>query len=366
MPLPEPKTPWPPPMYTEHTRNVTAWSAWWSGDPDELADHYGGTVDRTTEGSWSSRRTGLGGLACAAQRMFWGQRTSSGEQRSKPHMPLAQEIAQVSADLLFGAPPSVKIPKRPGSPASSATAENPRPNPTQARLEALLGEETHDLLYDAAEACAALGHVYLRVGWDKDLNPDGPLLSMIDADMAFPKYRNRVLTEVMFLSEWVDGTEVMRHLEHHEPGYIEHALYLGTFDNLGRRIPLAEIPELADLMDGAVEVDGRHVIETGVDVLDVVGVANARARSRKARRAVTIRDIGRADIPRGHPLPQPAVAEQRRAHDVPWLVGVELDDPVVRTRTQRRIDTTVPAARLVPVGPVDEVPPGVADRRDRR
>lgn len=282
MPLPDPKTPWPPPQYAANAGDVAAWSAWWGGDPDELSQHYGGTA-----GVRSSPEQ-RGGLSGAVQRMFWGQRTPAGEQRSKLHMPLAHEIAQVSADMLFGAPPTIRV-TRPEEAAAS--------NPTQQRIEDLLGEEVHDLLYDAAESCAALGHVYLRVGWDRDLNQDGPILSEIDADMAFPTYRHRVLTEVMFLSEWVNGNEVMRHLEHHEPGAIEHALYVGTHDNIGRRVPITERPELVELAaDMTVLDDGRHVIETGVDMLDVVGVRNARARRGKWRRTPGMRDVGRSDI----------------------------------------------------------------------
>jgi len=284
MPLPVQYTEWPPKEFDRPHRDVAGWSAWWSGDADELSQYYGGDVDQVRHGGFYER----GGLAGSVARFFWGQRATDQAQRTKLHMPLASEIAQVSADLLFGAPPTIEVR---GS------------KPTQERLEELLGEEAHAKLHDAAEACAALGHVYLRVGWDRDVDPTGPLVSVIDADCAYPRFSHGVLVAVTFVSEWIDGTTHTRHLEHHEPGHIEHGLYVGTADNLGRSVPLTEHHATAGLLgdDEAAEgvailADGRVVIETGVDMIDVVAVPNARPRTKAWRRNPAARDLGRADI----------------------------------------------------------------------
>jgi hypothetical protein len=261
--------------------DLARWSAWWSGEPEELSRVYGGYT--TAQDSWeaSGRTSGLAGALTRFQRWFWGSPPKPGEQRAKLHVPLAAEIAQVSADLIFGQPPTVTSPDE----------------ETQARLDDLLSDRAASQLHDAAETCAALGHVYLRVGWDRDVDPTGPLLSVVDADAAFPVYRYGHLMEVTFVREWRDGGAVLRHLECHEPGMVWHAAYLGDHDNLGRQVPLSSHPETADVAETEMIADPDREgsgVPTGIDMLDVVGVANAR--SRNWRHLPAARDLGRADI----------------------------------------------------------------------
>lgn len=276
MPLPAPGSTWPPPELEKPSEDVRKWAAWWGGDPEALSQVYGGSLT-TTEQSFSQR----GGLYGAIQRFFWGQPATPGEQRSKLHVPLAAEIAQVSADLLFGLPPQIVV------------DEDQR---TQDRVDDLLGERVHTQLHDAAEAGAALGHTYLRVGWDLEIDSKRPLFDTVDADAAYPVYRYGRLIEVTFCREFDQGNGVvLRHLEHHTKGLIEHALYLGDTRNLGRVIPLTEAPQTADLAESVqLLVDDRQGIPTGLDRLAVIGVPNARSRT--WRHLPNARDLGRADI----------------------------------------------------------------------
>lgn len=276
MPLPAPNSPWPPPELEVPSEDVRKWAAWWGGDPERLSQVYGGS-HTTTEQSFSQR----GGLYGAIQRFFWGQPATPGEQRSKLHVPLAAEIAQVSADLLFGQPPQIVVDED---------------QATQDRIDDLLGERVHTQLHDAAEAGAALGHTYLRVGWDLDIDSKRPLFDCVDADAAFPIYRYGRLIEVTFVREFDQGGGViLRHLEHHTRGLIEHALYLGDTRNLGRVIPLTEAAQTADLAESVQLIDdGRQGVPTGLDMLTVIGVPNARSRT--WRHIPNARDLGRADI----------------------------------------------------------------------
>lgn len=276
MPLPPPNTMWPPQELEQVHTDVARWSAWWSGDPDQLSQVYGGEIT-TTERSFSER----GGLMGAVQRFFWGQKPTPGEQRTKLHLPLAAEIASVSADLLFAQPPTITCTHK----------------ATQDRIDQLMGDHGGALLHQGAESCAALGHVYLRGGWDMDVDSRDPLGSVVDADAAFPTHRYGRLVEVTFCREWVDGGTVLRHLELHEPGIIWHAAYLGDHRTLGRQVPLEAHPQTAGLVvDGMVADDRRDGlgIETGFDRLDVVGIPNARSRA--WRHLPAARDLGRADI----------------------------------------------------------------------
>ena len=274
MPIPQPGTEWPPPAFCHPHKDVTAWSAWWSGDPERLSRVYGGS-QTTAERSFERR----GMLQSVWRRMFWGQTTNPGQQITKLHVPTAADIAAVSADLLFGAPPKLTV----------------EDDATQERLDVLMGEHAQSQLHEAAEVCAALGHTYLRVGWDYEVDDTQPLLSVVDADAAFPVYRYGRLMEVTFVREWCEGSDVYRHLEHHTKGLIEHALYLGDHSNLGRPVPLAERGDTAMLADGITQLaDGRQGIVTGLDMLTVIGIANAPTRTWRNNPAA--RDLGRADI----------------------------------------------------------------------
>lgn len=274
--LPAPNAEWPPPAFKTPCRDVEAWSAWWAGCPERLSRVYGGS-QTTAERSWERR--GLGTALQTAARWFWGQQTNPGQQRTKLHVPVAADISAVSADLLFGAPPKITV----------------EDETTQERLDELIGEHVQSQLHEAAEVCAALGHAYLRVGWDYEVDDTQPLLSVVDADAAFPVYRYGRLMEVTFVREWCEGSDVYRHLEHHTKGLIEHALYLGDHSNLGRIIPLNDRADTAMLADGITQLtDGRQGIVTGLDMLTVIGVANAPTRTWRNNPAA--RDLGRADI----------------------------------------------------------------------
>lgn len=281
MPLPEPNSEWPPKQFEQVYGDIAKWSAWWASSPEELSRVYGGTTDSTLERSWTAQ----GGLVGAVQRFFWGTKTAAGEQRTKLHVPLASEIASTSADLLFAQPPTVKV---------DGDGED---KVTQDRIDDLFDDSTGQQLHEAAEACAALGHAYLRVGWDRDVEPDGPLLSVVDADAALPHYRYGRLQSVTFVREWADNGTVLRHLESHEPGWIWHAVYLGDHRSLGRQVSLSDHAQTADLVDDEMIADDMRDgsgIPTGLDRLDVVGVKNARTRT--WRHLPVARDLGRADI----------------------------------------------------------------------
>jgi hypothetical protein len=68
------------------------------------------------------------------------------------------------------------------------------------------------------------------------------------------------------------GGRVWRHLEHHSPGRIEHALYRGEKDNLGTLVPLTDHAATEWLAD---EVDANSGMGTGTTNLTAAYVPNA-------------------------------------------------------------------------------------------
>ncbi|WP_141575871.1 phage portal protein [Actinomadura sp. WMMA1423] len=256
---------WPPPELVPVHDRMAIWSAWWTGEPDDLEYVYGGTgAAAVRPPNWPRRRPlnrpsqYRGGIVGALARMFWGRPTPEGETRSKLHMPIASDIAVVSANLLFADPLTLKT-------DHAATTE---------RLQEFQDDGMQATLREAAETASALGGVYLRTSWDRDI-ADQPWLSVVQPDCAIPTFRYGRLRKVQFWTVIADDGQqsVVRHLETHEPGVIRHQVYEGTPTSLGRLASLGDYGDTAPLA-GLVE-DG-DAIPTGIDLLTVGYIPNIR------------------------------------------------------------------------------------------
>ncbi|MEV0379797.1 phage portal protein [Nonomuraea sp. NPDC050643] len=244
MPLPERNQEWPPPAIRQEMRLYDTHGAWYAGDPDKLAQVYGGNQATPRMGmdpkGWDRPISRAGGYFGRMVRYFWGTPTPAAQARAtKLHIPLAADIAATSADLLFSEPPTLKLRGKKG----------------QQRLDSVLHEAgVYGSLLEAAELAAAYGGVYLRVGWDTT-TADHPVVDALPPDAGVPEFHNGRLTAVTFwrvVYEDDRSGEVWRHLEKHEKGRIYHGLYLGDEDHLGKQMPLEEHPataEFAPLVD---------------------------------------------------------------------------------------------------------------------
>jgi hypothetical protein len=278
VPLPTADTPWPPPELHDAFDRIAVWSAWYSGDPKELAKAY----ERYTHGSIrpSDRPSQYrGGIVGAVSRMFWGQPTPPGERRTKLHVPIASDMASTSADLLFSEP--VKLEAAEG--ANDATQE---------RLDGI-AEATHATLLEGAEVAAGLGGVFALAAWDTTFDPEGPWLHMVHADAAVPEWRYGRLWAVTTWREVArDGAKVVRHLERHERGVILHAVYEGTETHLGTERALSRYPDTAGL---------ESSVNTGIDLLTASYIPNIRPN--KIWRAIPVAcHLGRSDYLGTEPL----------------------------------------------------------------
>jgi SPP1 Gp6-like portal protein len=286
MPLPAGgNTPWPPTSIAPVTARLSTWSAWYSGDPEQLSLVYGGMAGNDATGAFASERGGWkAAVKRTVQRWFWGARPlNAGEQRTKLHVPIAADIASTSADLLFSEPPTLKV---------EDTA-------TQTVLDDLVEEGLHATLLEAAEIAAALGGVYLRVCWDTEYS-DRPWLAAVHPDAAVPEWQWGRLAAVTFWRVLADdGRVVVRHLERHEPGRIMHAVYEGDRDVLGRRVELTAFPQTQALADAITQDD--DTIATGVDRMTAVYVPNMRP-NRLWRNLPDAAPLGRSDYAGVEPL----------------------------------------------------------------
>lgn len=278
MPMPLTNT-WPPEQLEQILPAMYRWDAWYASRTDRLAALYA----RTGEERPSFQKDGLIGTV---RRFFWG--TSSGSVPvTKLHLPIASDLCQASADLLFAEPPTF-------------TVDDPE---TQKRLDLIIGEDAHDQLASAAEVGAALGGTYVRVAWDQAV-AQHPFLTRVDADHAWPEFRWGRLTAVTF---WrtvrTDGGTVWRHLERHETdngiGIVEHGLFRGTTATLGRRVSLLEADATAGLATDADGIIGY--VSTLTPGLDVVYVPN-QSPNRTWRDHPLGANLGRSDLDGVEPL----------------------------------------------------------------
>lgn len=289
------KTPWPPPRFSPVHHDHRLWSAWWSGNPEELVRAYsvGNGGNSPTARAWSATTgeaglpSGYGrnrvGLFGVVRRWFWGNITPEGERRTNYHVPIAGDLASTSANLLFGQPPSLK---HDGDAA------------TQDYLSGLVDDGTHSTLMEAAECCAALGGVYLRVVWDTDI-ADKPWIDLVPADCAVPEFRYGRLVAVTFWSVIRDeGKDVVRHLEKHIPGQnaILHGVYQGNQTELGRPMSLTDFGETAPYAQVMTEGNAITFPDAPKDASTVVYVPNMRPNRVWRELGPQAAPLGRSDF----------------------------------------------------------------------
>ena len=160
------------------------------------------------------------------------------------HVPVASDISATSANLLFGEQPIIRISEAQEKNASASAKA------TQERLDYLLNKgEVYNKLIESAESASALGGVFLKPNWDTDFL-DIPIIDIVQADNAIPYFKWGFLYEVLFhkVIKQIDNV-VFRLCEYHEKGVYYNALYKGTEDNFGKRMPLTYLPETELLQD---------------------------------------------------------------------------------------------------------------------
>jgi hypothetical protein len=278
MPLPTtPNTLWPPAHLDIPHADMDMWRAWYAGDPNHLAAVYGGVAAYTRNGVAREffgvdRRA----LTSGELRMFWGQDPSPGQEAAKLHVPIASDIAELSANLLWSDVPTVTVDLD-----STDLAKT-----TQAQIGRYLDDRGHAKLREASEMTAGLSNAYLRVVWDTALRPR-PWTDVLPPEAVVPTWRWGALAEAIVWRElptpedgksvWrelptpEDGKSVWRLLELHQPGVIEYGVYRGSLDRLGEKMELGDHPDteyLASRTDSA----GRQA--TGINRLLITHLPN--------------------------------------------------------------------------------------------
>jgi hypothetical protein len=229
MPLPANDAQWLPWHYTNPYYQAFQLQqlhmAWYSGDVNRIALCYRLALDNPL----------------FPECRFWA-RLSAAERMSHVHVPLASEIAKVSASMLFLNRPKIKVAgaHEKGAPKEAVAA--------QEFAERLIADGFWRKCHEGAELASAGGGVVGKVCWDPDLS-DLPILTFIQADNIIPEFQYGILRRcTLWKALATNGLEVMRWLEVHEPGVIYSGLYVGSSTSLGKQVPLFENPETKDLL----------------------------------------------------------------------------------------------------------------------
>ena len=165
---------------------------------------------------------------------FWNR-----NGKCRIHVPIAADIAATSADLLFSEAPRFTC-------YDEKTEDDCDKH--QKRLEELITlNNVHSLLNEAAESCAVLGDVYLKLNWRNDL--DHPILTITQGDAAWPEYALGQLRCIHFFSVLRDatitgGSTVIRVYERYERGKISMAVFQGNGDSLGNQAASKMVTDL--------------------------------------------------------------------------------------------------------------------------
>lgn len=299
--LPAANSPWPPPSEASRYDRMRVTSTWYSGNPDKLAALYANGFG----GPEVVQQGVLQKVAVAVRRFFWGTSPQLGERVSKVHVPLPEDIATRSSELLFSEDLTITVDgdvyeedvlddtgaiiHRKGDTTESTKA-------TQKRLEELLQKSNfRALLLAAAETQSPLGSTALRVAWDTEIEPSGPFITRADADAVITEYSWGRLVAVTF---WrvlsAKGDTVVRHLERHERGKIFHGVYEGSFSNLGQPVPLAEhgLEDIEVNEESAIELDPEYRFAVSIPNMlpDPNDRQNAAGRSDLTPGVITLLD----------------------------------------------------------------------------
>lgn len=246
-------------------------STWYGGDPTALGALY-------EQGSSGEKyRSGLKYTIQRIASWFWASRDENAPD-DKVHLPVAQDVATMSSEVLFGEEVRWEVQPDPAwQPDANGeyTDEQKRiVERTQKRLDDLLdGMDFGSTLLAAAETAVPLGSVALRIAYDKRLGMDQPTISRVDADHVVAEYEFGVLKAVTFWEIVRAEHETLTYrLERHEPGRVLHGLYQGTRGNLGMALPLTDHPSTAPYAP-LVDAEGAIVVD-GIDDLLATSIPN--------------------------------------------------------------------------------------------
>jgi hypothetical protein len=204
-------------------------ATWYAGDPDRLLNYYSVRHDLFPD-------TKLG--------YYWSMLEQE-ERKEAVHVPLAGDIAQMSANLLFSETPKTQF------------ADKTEPGK---RIDGFIHDSGFmNILLEGAELSAALSGLFLKLDYDSVLS-EYPLLTIRNPANAFPTFQHGRLIAVTFhrvVKEDYSGAAwrifESRYIQN-DKLHIEYKLFKGSSDKLGREVGIQSINETADYRDEVLNI----------------------------------------------------------------------------------------------------------------
>ena len=212
------------------------YGAWYGGDVEALHSVWGSTVQAKQNNA------------------FW-HKDNKDTGLSRVHVPLASDIAQTSADILFASIPDITIPEADESEGNSRAQEA-----YDRLIEIITESDLHSTLIEAGETASALGGVFIKPVWDAEF-VDFPLLTIVQADHAIPEFQWGILKAVTFwkvIKEEEDEQnpgekKIWRLFERHcmedKRAVLYTSIHCGKKDEIGDPVPFAEVAGYENLQE---------------------------------------------------------------------------------------------------------------------
>jgi hypothetical protein len=247
----------PPQPYDEAFKQLAIYDAWYSNNMDAVP---------ATAGSPTHIHNGYphsGGLQGRVSSGLFG--TPSGQNRPALSIPVAGDLAQLSADLLFAESPKVLLPDAVATKNATVTPERKR---AQERLELIVSSDAaHAELLRAGEYSAAHGGAYLAIVWDKAFR-EHVWFRASRADCVIPEWKYGELAAATLWTDYVKTEDTYRLFERHIPGSITYSLFKGTSGTKGSQVPVDAITETAHYLK-LIDASDAEVLPMAA-TLDVV------------------------------------------------------------------------------------------------
>jgi hypothetical protein len=200
---------------------MAEYSAWYSGEPYRLNNFYAN----------KTKTTGV---------KFWSLQSNT-DPRVAVHLPIANDIAFVSSNLLF--------------------SEYPDYDTKDETFLELIDEVKLNLrLREASDMCAAFGGIFIKIDYNKNLS-EYPILSCVDPTRVFPTFLSGFL--VSYLAYRIvyekSETEIYRLFEERKivNGKLEITitLFKGGTGNVGEIVSAEEISDVETITTGKQTID---------------------------------------------------------------------------------------------------------------
>lgn len=290
MPIPAPKTEWPPKNYIPALEAIRRDDAILSGEIDVINERR----KRQTGGTpYRHRSQYNGGIVGGVSRAFLGNPPAPRESHLiTHHLPIAEELTTALTDYLAGKPPQAKL--------------SPQDERNTQAYEALQRLVTSDQFasdwWGAVYRAGALGWVYGRVVWNTSVD-EHPWIEWLDADQGIAEFENGRQTGILFWDAWQDDNKndkIYRLFQHHTAGEIECQLFLGERNNVGYPVPFTAHPRAAYLAELPGLHDGTR-IATGATRITAHMLSNYRTRH-EWRQHELLRYYSTSDVARGNQI----------------------------------------------------------------